>query len=70
MKIYKFISGLKLQCTDLNLPDIAALCPQLQSLIIQKESPNQVIKVSNNLGICFTGKTNCCEVFTQKIKEG
>jgi len=40
------IKGLKLQCTDLNLPDIAALCPQLQSLIIQKESPNQVIKIT------------------------
>jgi len=40
------IKGLKLQCTDLNLPDIAALCPQIQSLIIQKESPNPTIKIS------------------------
>jgi len=40
------IRGLKLQCTDLNLPDIASLCPNLNSLIIQKESPNAVIKMT------------------------
>jgi len=40
------IEGLKLQCAGLSLQDIAILCPKLKSLIIQKESPNPLIKSS------------------------
>eukprot|EP00088_Acartia_fossae_P006006 TRINITY_DN12736_c0_g1_i3.p1 TRINITY_DN12736_c0_g1~~TRINITY_DN12736_c0_g1_i3.p1 ORF type:complete len:683 (+),score=146.77 TRINITY_DN12736_c0_g1_i3:113-2161(+) len=56
------IKGLKLQCTDLNLPDIAELCPQLQSLILQKESPNQVIKYRGGGGQNVLSKLEHLEV--------
>jgi len=54
------IKGLKLQCTGLNLPDIAVLCPKIQSLIIQKESPNAVIK-------CNAGSGSKVDLFGQLV---
>jgi len=37
------LRGLKIQCSGFDLSDIAVLCPNLKSLIIQKEAPNPVI---------------------------
>jgi len=37
------LKGLKIQCSGFDLSDIAVLCPNLKSLIIQKEAPNPVI---------------------------
>ena len=34
------LRGLKIQCNGFDLSDIAVLCPNLKSLIIQKEAPN------------------------------
>ena len=34
------LRGLKIQCSGFDLSDIAVLCPNLKSLIIQKEAPN------------------------------
>lgn len=34
------LKGLKIQCSGFDLSDIAVLCPNLKSLIIQKEAPN------------------------------
>jgi len=62
------IKGLKLQCRGLNLQDIAVLCPRLVSLIIQKESPNPVVKANRPNKPDMFGCLQYLEVATQFSK--
>ena len=48
------LKGLKIQCSSFDLTNVAIYCPNLESLIIQKEKPSSQVDVSRVKGMPST----------------
>jgi len=63
------LRGLKIQCCGFDLSDIAVLCPNLKSLIIQKEAPNPVVNSVRSSKTRLFGQLEHVEVSCQQFSK-
>ena len=52
------LKGLKIQCAGFDLTNVAIYCPNLESLIIQKEKPANTVDLSRIKGMPSTSLMN------------
>jgi len=63
------LRGLKIRCCGFDLSDIAVLCPNLKSLIIQKEAPNPVVNSVRSSKTRLFGQLEHVEVSCQQFSK-